>query len=79
MRMAYFCVLGVSVNFSGAGAAAPASVAVSHQSPCPDNHRVQIELRNLAPVGQIGDPDRNARALARSIGAPFGLRTSRTA
>jgi hypothetical protein len=52
MRMAYFCALGVSVNFSGAGAAAPASVAASHQSPCPDNHRVQIELRNLAPVGQ---------------------------
>ena len=50
--MAYFYALCVSVDFSAAGAAAPASVAASHQSPRPDNHAVQIELRNLAPVGQ---------------------------
>ena len=79
MRMTCFCALRVSVDFSGAGTAAPASVAVSHQSPCPVNHAVQVELRNVAPVGRMGDPDRNACALALSVGAPFGLRTSRTA
>ena len=39
--MAYFCALCVSVDVSGAGAAAPASVATSYQRPCPDNHAVQ--------------------------------------
>jgi hypothetical protein len=52
MRMTCFCALRVSVDFSGAGTAAPASLAASHQSPCPVNHAVQIELRNLAPIGQ---------------------------
>ena len=54
--MAYFYAWCVSVDVIGAGAAAPASVAASHQSSRADNHAVQIELRNLAPVGQHRRP-----------------------
>ena len=54
--MADFCALCVSVDFGGAGASATASVAASHQRPCPVNHAGQIELRNLAPVGQHRRP-----------------------
>jgi hypothetical protein len=55
-RMAWSCALGVSVDVNGAGAAAPTSVAASHQSPCPIHHAAQIEFRNLAPVGQHRRP-----------------------
>ena len=41
----------VSVDFAGA-AAATISVAVSHQRSCPLDHVIQIELGNLAPIGQ---------------------------
>jgi len=64
---AYVCALCVSVDFSGAGAAAPAGVAASHQRPCPDNHAVRIELRNLAPVGQHRR-SREKRSCAGTVG-----------
>jgi len=45
--MAYFGALYVSVDFSGAGAAATVRAAANHRSPCPVNHAARIELRNV--------------------------------
>ena len=55
----------VSVDFGGA-AAATTCVAISHQRSCPVDHVLQIELGNLAPIGQHRR-SRQKRSCARSV------------